>query len=288
MSNANLHGARGRRPHLSVLLAVLLAVLLCAAPIAPLERIRGDSPWHRWKSIRLKVKSMPLVSGRVWMHLKPDGRQVRLETETTARFFGARVATTRTRTVMDPETSLPRSYVSWNSKRARRFTFDKKGYLFERLRPESKKSKTPFDEWPVKTSERFDYPLDAEGKPLPVYDHYGMLVKLRDTELAAVGDELVVHVATSKGPTPYRIRVAELRAGEVRYSTLPDKKKRSTVVRQMRLEIVPADPERAEEGFLNMKGETELWVEGRSKTVLRIGGRAPKIGKIALVLAEMG
>jgi hypothetical protein len=261
MSNTNLHGARFRRLHLSV----LLAILLCSAPATPVGPARGDSPWHRWKSIRLKVKSMPLVSGRVWMHLKPDGRQVRLETETTAKFFGARVSTTRTKTVMDRKTRLPESYVSWNAKRARRFTFDKDGYLFERLRPEPKNRNAPFSEWTVKTSDRFDYPVDADGGRLPVYDHYGMLLKLRDAELARVGDEVVIHVATSHGPTPYRIRVAELRAGEVRYSTLPDKKK-----------------------FLNMKGETELWVEARSKTVLRIGGRAPKIGKIALVLAEMG
>jgi len=284
MSNSNLHGALGRRLHLSVLLAFILASL----PVSPQEPAPQNSPWHRWKSIRLKVKSMPLLSGRVWMHLKPNGPLVNLETETTAKFFGARVATTRTKTVMDPETHLPKSYVSWNSKRARRFTFDKSGYLFERLSPDSEKRKLPHSEWPVRTSDRFDYPVDAEGKPLPVYDHYGMLRGLRNTNLAKVGDEVVVHVATSRGPTPYRIRVAELRAGEVRYSTLPQKKNRSTIVRQMRLEVVPADPERAEEGFLNMKGETELWVEARSKTVLRIGGRAPKIGKIALVLAEMG
>ena len=231
---------------------------------------------------------MPLLSGRVWMHLKPDGPQLRLETETTAKFFGARVSTTRTRTVMDPTTGLPKSYVSWNTKRARRFTFDEQGYLYERLSPKPKNRKAPLSEWLVKTSERFDYPVDADGKRLPVYDHYGMLLELRRTDLASVGDEVVVHVATSSGPAPYRIRVAELRAGEVRYSTLPDKDKRTTVVRQMRLEVVPTDPERAEEGFLNMKGETELWVEARSKTLLRIGGRAPKIGKITLVLAEMG
>lgn len=283
MSNTNLHGAGCRRHHLSLLLAFVLAAFL----LAPSGEGRADSPWQRWKSIRLKVKSMPLLSGRVWMHVKPDGERVRLETETTAKFFGARVSKTHTKTVMDSETGLPESYVSWNSKRARRFTFDESGYLFERLRPEDGK-RTPYTEWSVRTSERFEYPLDAEGRPLPVYDHYGMLLQLRRTSLANVGDELVVHVATSDGPTPYRIRVAELRAGEVRYSTLPDGQRRSTIVAQMRLEVVPADPEKAEEGFLNMKGETELWVEARSKTLLRIGGRAPRIGKIALVLAEMG
>jgi hypothetical protein len=284
MAKTNLHGAWLRRPHLSV----LLAILLCSAPAVPLEPTRGDSPWHRWKSIRLKVKSMPLVSGRVWMHLKPNGDALHLETETIAKFFGARIATTHTKTVMNRETGLPHSYVSWNAKRARRFTFDEKGYLFERLRPNPDNRKAPHTEWSIKTSDHFDFPVDADGTRLPVYDHYGMLLGLRRADLAKVGDEIVVHVATSDGPTPYRIRVAELRAGEVRYSTLPGKERRSSIVRQMRLEVVPADPDKAEEGFLNMKGETELWVEAHSKTLLRIGGRAPKIGKIALVLAEMG
>ncbi len=280
----NLHGAGRRRLHLSV----LLALVLCSAPVTPQEESPADNPWHHWKSIRLKVKSMPLVSGRVWMHLKPDGEALNLDTETTAKFFGARVSTTRTQTVMDPASGLPRSYVSWNSKRGRRFTFDDKGYLYERLYPGPKNEKAALADWPVKHSVRYDYPAGADGKPLAVYDHYGMLLELRRTDLAKPGDEVVVHVATSRGPMPYRVRVAEVRAGEVRYSTLPGKQKRTTVVRQMRLEVVPDDPENAEEGFLNMKGETELWVEARSKTLLRIGGRAPKIGKITLVLAEMG
>jgi hypothetical protein len=231
---------------------------------------------------------MPLLSGRVWMHLKPGEDRLQLETESTAKFFGARVNTTHTRTVMDSTTGQPESYVSWNAKRARRFTFDDDGYHFERLRPDPDNRKAPYTEWLVKTSERFDHPVDTDGNRLPIYDHYGMLLGLRDSGLTRIGDEMVVHVATSSGPTPYRIRVVELRAGEVNYTTLPSKKRRSVVVRQMRLQVVPADPERAEEGFLNMKGETELWVEARSKTLLRIGGRAPKIGKIALVLAEMG
>lgn len=231
---------------------------------------------------------MPLLSGRVWMHVTSGEHRVKLETETTARFLGARISTTRTKTVMDRATGLPTSYVSWNAKRARRFTFGKDSYLVERLSPEPKDRKAPVSEWRVKTSERFDYPVGADGKRLPVYDHYGMLLHLRETDLTNVGDELVVHVATSHGPTPYRIRVTELRAVELHYRTLPENKKRTTVVREMRLEVVPADPDRADEGFLKMKGATELWVEAHSKTVLRIGGRAPKIGKITLVLAGMG
>jgi len=221
------------------------------------------------------------------MHLTPGKERTTLETETTARFFGARVGTTRTRTEMDTATGLPRNYVSYNSKRARRFTFEKEGYRFERLRPDPKKRTAPLSEWPIRSSDHFAYPVDSDGQRLPVYDHYGMILHLRNTDLTNVGDELVVHVATSHGPTAYRIRVSEVRAAPLQYRTLPGNQKQKTVVREMRLQVVPEDSELAE-GFMNMKGETELWVEANSKTLLRIGGHAPKIGKVTLVLAGMG
>ena len=249
----------------------------------------SESPWHRWKSIRLKVKAMPLVSGRVWMHVNPSERGLTVETETTARFLGAKISTKYTRTVMDRARGMPETYVSYNAKRARRYTFGDKGYVYERLAPpdSKKKSSAPLSDWTVTQQRHFDYPTDAKGKPLPVFDYYGMLINLRHADLAEVGDEILVHVATSSGVHPYRILVAELRAAPLEYLTLPDKRRLSTVVRQMRLRILPADPE-SDEGFLKMKGETELWVESGSKTVLRIGGRAPKVGKITLILAEMG
>ena len=40
--------------------------------------------------------------------------------------------------------------------------------------------------------------------------------------------------------------------------------------------------------FLNMKGETEIWVEASSKTPLEISGHVPKAGRVVLRLAAMG
>jgi hypothetical protein len=38
-----------------------------------------------------------------------------------------------------------------------------------------------------------------------------------------------------------------------------------------------------------MEGETEIWVERRSKTLLQINGRVPNVpGEVRLVLSEMG
>lgn len=243
-------------------------------------------PWRCWTSIRLEVDSKPLFSGRVWMHVGSADGQATLDTETTARFLGLNVSKTYTRSVMDPESGEPRSYVSYNPKRGRRYTFGADGYHVERILPESK----PMDrlpEWTVSSSTRFAYPKDDLGKRLPVFDYYGMLLYLQRTDLAQVGDAVILHVATSSGPQPFRIQVAEIRAAELEYLELPSNVNRTATVREMRLQILPADPE-SDEGFLKMKGETELWVEAGSKTVLRIGGRAPKVGKITLVLAEMG
>jgi hypothetical protein len=58
-------------------------------------------------------------------------------------------------------------------------------------------------------------------------------------------------------------------------------------VRELRLVIIPADPE-SDEGFMKMQGETEVWVEAGSKTPLEIGGRIPRVGKIQLLLTGIG
>ena len=60
---------------------------------------------------------------------------------------------------------------------------DDDGYLFERLRPDPDNRKASHTEWLVKTSERFDNPVDTDGNRLPIYDHYGMLLGLRDSGL---------------------------------------------------------------------------------------------------------
>jgi len=285
MSNTYLHGGSRRALHLSVLLALLLAVAP-ALPEPPGKK-KAEGPFHRWKSIRLKVKSAPLFSGRVWMHRSGGDERVTLRTETMARFLGVKVSTSHTRTSMDARTGQPTSFVSYNDKRGRRFTFGEKDILVERIHPDTERPQAPLSDWNVTRSQRFDYPTDDKGERLPVFDYYGMLLYLQRTDLSSVGDEVVLHVATSSGPQPFRIRVADIRAADLEYRLLNEDRTRTASLREMRLRILPADPD-SDEGFLKMKGETELWLEADSKTVLRIGGRAPKAGRVVLELAEMG
>ena len=261
-------------------------MLPVAAENVPDEQPKG--PWHRWSSIRLKVKAMPLLSGRIWMHVDPAESTTRFETESNARFLGARVASSETVSLLDNRSGQPKWHTSRSGKKARRFTFGEKSYRYEKLRTQGD-ARAPLDGWEVRRSVNFDYPLDAEGKPLPVYDYYGMLLQLRRAPLKDIDDEATFHVATSEGVKPFRVRVVELRAGTVSWRALPESKQVRSIVQQMRLSIEPLSPGEDQEGFLNMEGETELWVERHSKTVLRIGGKARKVpGKIALVLAEMG
>jgi hypothetical protein len=284
MPNNHLHGAMRRALHLSVVLALILAVAPAVPEPSAIKKPAG--PFHDWKALRLKVKSAAPFSGRIWMRRTAGTERVTLETETLARLFGIKAGTSRTRTILDAG-GRPTSFVSYTDKRGRRYTFGAKDILVERIFPDAERPSAPLSDWTVSYSDRFDYPTDAQGKRLPVFDYYAMLLYLQRTDLAAVGDEIVVHVATSSGPQPFRILVAEVRAADLEYQPLDEKSTRTVVVREMRLRILPADPE-SSEGFLKMKGETELWVEADTKTVLRIGGRVPKAGNIILELAEIG
>ena len=49
------------------------------------------------------------------------------------------------------------------------------------------------------------------------------------------------------------------------------------------LKIIPLDP-KEERGFLGMHGETQLWIEQRTKTIVQISGRAPRVGWIDIML----
>lgn len=269
-------------------LLTLVALGLSAALAAScFEPTQARSPWFGWTTIRLDARSVPLMSGKVEMRLIEDTEQRRLETHTVARFLGARIADSHTETLIDAATGQTRSYVSRTRKRGRRYTFGEDACTVERLMPVNSPD-APLDEWEVTSSERFAYPTDEEGKPVRVFDYYGMLLHLRDLDISDVGDESTLYVATSRGLAPYRILVAEVRQGEHPYEDLQSGEKRILPARQLRLRVIPADPEKADEGFLRMEGETEIWVEAESKTLLMIRGKVRKVpGQVKLVLDGM-
>ena len=261
---------------------VALAVLASAAC---LDAPQAQSPWLRWTTLRFKAKAVPLFSGRVVMQVTEDPNGRRLDTTTTARFIGATIARTTTTTLFDPVTGATKEYSSYSRKRGRRYVFGENSYTVEKLRPAEQAD----DGWRVTLRNEFPYPKSSDGRGVTqLLDYYGMLLHLRQLKLNAPGDETELHVATSSGPELYRIRVGEIRSRERIITDTATGEKRHMTSRELRLIISPADPD-TEEGFLNMEGETEIWVEAESKTPLEIVGKIPKVpGKVRVVLTEMG
>jgi hypothetical protein len=271
-------------PTRSIIAASSLAPLLLAGA-ACVDAPEARSPWHSWTTLRLKARSVPLLRGRVELRLSEDVGGRRLETSTTASFIGARIARSETTTLLDSVTGRTKEYRSYSSKKGRRYMFGEQGYTVEKLR----RAKRSDDDWEVTSTKEFPYPgSDDSGQTHRLYDYYGMLLDLGAAALDAPGDEIMLYVATSKGPQAYRIRVDESRLGERTFQDLATGKKTKLPSREFRLTVAPADP-KAEEGFLNMEGDLEIWVEAETKTLLEIVGKVPKVpGKVKLVLSAMG
>jgi hypothetical protein len=272
----------GRRVRNGLVLATALGTTWIVLGAEP-------DPWSGWSALRYRARAT-LLSGHVEMHSRAESEEtIRFETVSTASFLGARIAQSRTTSWLDARTLLPLRHESVADKRARRYVFGTSGYTVERLVTKGPATE-PLEKWDVTARAEYDYPGDDAGSVSPVFDYYGMLLHLARLDLGEPGDEAVVPVATSRGPVVYRIRVAEAVDDA---TTVLDRrsgnKKREIPVRQLRLRVTPADPSRGDEGFLRMEGETEMWVEARTKTLLRVSGKVPKVpGRVKIVLAEIG
>lgn len=275
-----------RRLRIQILSAttLLLALTSLACPTSMFSR----GPWYDWEMLRLDVQAMPLLSGQVELRRYIEDGRTFFETTSTARLLGAKVAEARTRSVLNEETGRSESYESVSSRSGRRFVFGETGYSIDKLTTDDD-TEAPLDEWLVESSREFTYPEDDHGDPVEVFDYYGMILHLRDLDLDEVGDEAVVHVATADGVVGYRIVVADSREVMREFTDAKDGSTTSPELTELRLRFLPADPDLAPVGFLRMEGETEIWVERRSKTLLQINGRVPNVpGEVRLVLSEMG
>ncbi len=269
--------------NLTALSIALLLSILWIAVTAYAEPREADPPWSSWKTLRMHANSIPFFTGELEMRRSARAGKVWLETSSTARFFGARIARSETVSVLNAATGCSERYESFSKKRGRRYDFGDGGYTVEKLQRQEDGS------WKTESRKKFPDPCRADGSTAGVFDYFGMLLYLGRVELREVGDEVVLNVATSKGSQPYRIQVGEARSTERTFTDSRSGEERTLPVRELRLRIIPADPENADEGFLKMEGETELWVEAESKTPLLLSGKNPKIpGRIRLVLSEIG
>ena len=120
-----------------------------------------------------------------------------------------------------------------------------------------------------------------------VHDYIAMIVRLAELPLGKVGDEATVRVSTSRGPVPMRIRAVSERTTRRTLTDLATGGRRTVDLRELRLRVTPLAGSPAEtKGFLDMEGETELWVEARTRTLIEISGNVPNIpGRVVITLA---
>jgi len=131
-------------------------------------------------------------------------------------------------------------------------------------------------------------PHAAPGDPSRwVHDYISMIVRLHDLPLRKVGDEATVRVLTGKGAAPMRVRVSQERDVRRDLADLATGKKTSAIFHELRLRVTPlAGTSSDTKGFMNMEGETELWVDAATRTVMEISGEVPKVpGRVDIVLA---
>ena len=120
-----------------------------------------------------------------------------------------------------------------------------------------------------------------------VHDYIAMIVRLHDLPLHKVGDQATVRVLTSQGGAPMRVRVSEERTVRRDLTDLATGKSTSMTFRELRLRVTPLAGSASDtKGFMNMEGETELWVEAATRTLMEISGEVPKVpGRVDIVIA---
>ena len=120
-----------------------------------------------------------------------------------------------------------------------------------------------------------------------VHDYISMIVRLHDLPLNRVGDQTTVRVLTSRGPVPMRIRVSEQRTARRTLTDLVTGQARKVDLMELRLRVTPlAGSPSDTRGFMNMEGETELWVDSATRTLTEISGNVPKVpGRVVITLS---
>jgi hypothetical protein len=133
-------------------------------------------------------------------------------------------------------------------------------------------------------------PAPAADPSSWVHDYIAMIVRLHDLPLRKMGDEARVSVLTSKGAAPMRIRVAEERDVRRDLTDLASGKPTSATFHELRLRVTPlAGSPSDTKGFMNMEGETELWVDAATRTLMEISGEVPKVpGRVDINIAGYG
>ncbi len=266
---------------------ILLLATFVASPIAGAEVVADQrQPWADWRSLRLVARAGPFFSGNVELGRTSSSAGERLESRSVARFLGMTISRSRSES-KSIEGRLV-EHLTISKHRGRRYRFKPSGYVVETFRAERGPDSAPAT-WQITGERRFEgLAKDSESCPSPLVDYYSMLLYLRQLPLLESGQEARVCVATAHGPVAFLVSVGDTRNGKRKLRDRAGGPSREIVLREIRLRIRPADPTLIDEGFLNMEGETEVWVEAATKTPLEISGEIPRVpGRVRLELTEI-
>lgn len=267
--------------------AILFVAAFAATPIAVAGAVADRSnPWSDWHSLRLVARAGPFFSGTLELERVSSKAGERLESRSVARFLGMTISRSRSES-KSAEGRLV-EHLAISKRRGRHYRFDASGYVVETFRAERGPDSAPAT-WERTGERRFEGSAEASTScPAPLVDYYSMLLQLGRLPLREPGQEARVCVATGHGPVAFLVTVGDSRNGKRKIKSRSGGPSRELLVREIRLRVRPADPAQADEGFLNMEGETEIWVEAATKTPLEISGEVPRVpGRVRLELSEI-
>jgi len=268
-----------------------LAILSTPAPV----HAAGPAPLEGWTRLRYTTNKLLVFSGELTMDRSTTGEKTVVRVDSRASLLGSSFVNSWSLSSMDRKTGRPLDFLDVRpKKKAERYTFNQGGVLHETLKPRSDAPDDPMERWRVSKRETLpeatgaqktsNAPGDASGW---VHDYISMIVRLHDLPLRKTGDEANVRVLTGKGPAPMRIRVSEERDMKREIADLATGKKSSVLFHELRLRVTPlAGSPSDTKGFLNMEGETELWIDAATRTVTEISGEVKKVpGRVDIVIA---
>lgn len=252
-------------------------------------------PFHSWKELHLVATGGLRSRGEVTLsrgpgrYRSPDRGQARdaflVRTRATANalfFLDAEIEST---SEVDPLDGSTREMVEIDpGKRAKLLRVSEKRLRLVRYEPPTGGETLPLRKWSKSGEGHWARP-EIDGIKPPLYDFYALVGALDRFPVGTVGDHLDLWLATSSGPLPLRVEVVDRRRRSREIRDLSNGQVRTVRLGELRVRLRPLtdDPDRVR-GFLSMQGETELWVEARSRMLLEVRGQVPHLGEVVVRL----
>lgn len=244
--------------------------------------------WRDRQSLRLETTNGSGATAFVEIDdlLEPD-RKI-LTCRTMLEIPGGTVVRSRFRSILDPRTGRTLEHHRHCDDEHRKYLFRPKGYTVETMRAGSDVDDEPTG-WQVLTRREFRAPVEGYARvPVPLYDFLGMLEQLRNPRPMIVGEAIDYWIATTCGPRPCRILVADSTRSKREIRDADRGRVRALDIHQLSLQISELDSECNDELFLGMDADAEIVVEASSKSLLELHGSVPDFGgEVDLYLTAM-